>query len=215
VREDGSMPTLVERNRQRTREDIETAAARLFHDRGFAGTTVEAIANEAGVARRTFFRYFPNKEELALSMQEEYFPLLLTCLADRPASETPTEALCRAILLQVMELYDGPDHRHAAARLLEGQATLMREPRLQGALMARETGRQREIARVLAERLGSDPDADLRPRLIAAVVVRASYEAVAIALESYRPGEPVEALDIFRRAFCAAGLFCEPGSHPH
>jgi hypothetical protein len=77
------------------------------------------------------------------------------------------------------------------------------------------TGRQREIARVLAERLGSDPDADLRPRLIAAVVIRASYEAVAIALELYRPGEPVEALGIFVRAFCAAGLFCEPGSHPH
>ena len=54
------------RRRQQTSEQISAAAVRLFEARGVRGTTVDDVAREAGVSRRTFFRYFATKEDAAL-----------------------------------------------------------------------------------------------------------------------------------------------------
>lgn len=43
---------------------IEEAAAELFLEQSFAGTTVDEIANRAGVSRATFFNYFNSKGDL-------------------------------------------------------------------------------------------------------------------------------------------------------
>ena len=44
--------------KDRTREDIRAAALDLFESRGLEGTTIDDIAAEASIGRRTFFRYF-------------------------------------------------------------------------------------------------------------------------------------------------------------
>ncbi len=43
------------------------AAVALFAERGFEDTTVAAIAERAGLTKRTFFRYFTDKREVLLS----------------------------------------------------------------------------------------------------------------------------------------------------
>jgi AcrR family transcriptional regulator len=49
--------------RAEVRRELVAAAARLFDERGYDDTTVDDIAAAAGVGRRTFFRYFPGKED--------------------------------------------------------------------------------------------------------------------------------------------------------
>ncbi|MFC0678358.1 TetR family transcriptional regulator [Lysobacter korlensis] len=52
------------RPRVSSRRTIEEAAAELFLERGYDGTTVDDIARRAGVGRATFFNYFPSKPDL-------------------------------------------------------------------------------------------------------------------------------------------------------
>lgn len=56
-------PTLTERRKAATRLDIARAAAELFTRDGLRATRAEDIARAAGVAPRTFYRYFATKEE--------------------------------------------------------------------------------------------------------------------------------------------------------
>lgn len=72
---------------RRTRKQIVDAAARLFVERGFAGTTVDAVAQEAGVSRKTVFTAVGGKVELlklaydfTLAGDDEPVPLV-----ERPA----------------------------------------------------------------------------------------------------------------------------------
>lgn len=56
--------TLHVRKQQFVREEIWDAAIRLFAEKGFDSTTVNDIARESGVSRRSFFRYFASKNDL-------------------------------------------------------------------------------------------------------------------------------------------------------
>lgn len=58
---------LRERKKKKTRELLHETALRLFAQQGFEATTVEQLTLEAGVSRRTFFRYFPSKEAVAFA----------------------------------------------------------------------------------------------------------------------------------------------------
>jgi AcrR family transcriptional regulator len=87
-----------EEHKQRTRSALEQAAARLFEERGFAATTVRDIALAAGVGERTFFRYFPSKEDLVLQQVRDLIPGLMDRVRARPAGEAPLTALREAIV---------------------------------------------------------------------------------------------------------------------
>ncbi|MDJ0317465.1 MULTISPECIES: TetR/AcrR family transcriptional regulator [Arthrobacter] len=61
--------SLRERNRLETWALIHDEASKLACEQGLANTTVEAIADAAGVSKRTFFNYFPAKEDAILGIQ--------------------------------------------------------------------------------------------------------------------------------------------------
>ena len=62
-------PTLRARKKAETWSAIHEAAAALAVRHGVEGTTVEAVAAAAGVSPRTFFNYFPAKEDAVLGMR--------------------------------------------------------------------------------------------------------------------------------------------------
>jgi AcrR family transcriptional regulator len=92
-------PSLRERKRTRTRLMIQAEAMRLFAAKGYDATTVEEIAEAAAISPRTFFRYFPTKEDVVL--WDEYDPQIGDLLAARPAAEPPAETL-RAIIREAL-----------------------------------------------------------------------------------------------------------------
>jgi AcrR family transcriptional regulator len=57
---------LRQRRRIRTKQLVQREALRLFADKGFDQTTVDDIAHAAAMSPRTFFRYFPSKEDVVL-----------------------------------------------------------------------------------------------------------------------------------------------------
>lgn len=114
--------SLRERNRARTRRDIEDAAWSLFRERGFEATTVDQIAAAAGVSKGTFFRYFATKEDVALGDHAAAVARLRTALAAE-GEGGPLERVRRA-LHAVGEPADDPEREGERARLLTEAPTV-------------------------------------------------------------------------------------------
>jgi AcrR family transcriptional regulator len=96
---------------------IQTEALRLFTEQGYAQTTVEEIADAAAISPRTFFRYFPTKEDVVL--WDEYDPQVGELLAARPDDEPAAESF-RAIIRETLAglLRRDPDQLLTRVRLL-------------------------------------------------------------------------------------------------
>jgi AcrR family transcriptional regulator len=88
--------SLRERTRRAVRNEIAHAAMGLFMTHGFESTTVEQIAQSAGISRRSFFRYFASKDEALAAGLAAIGDSVAEALADRPESENPWLALRRA-----------------------------------------------------------------------------------------------------------------------
>ncbi|WP_255254014.1 TetR/AcrR family transcriptional regulator [Streptomyces albidoflavus] len=92
---------LRERKKAATRQAVHEAAMRLTREHGLDHVTVEAIADAAGISRRTFSNYFAGKEDALLYGKEQYIQRLLDAVRDRPAEESNWQALRAAT--QVLE----------------------------------------------------------------------------------------------------------------
>ena len=87
-----------ERQRLHTRSRILIAAMELFRERGYTSVTIDDIVDEAGVAPRTFYRYFPAKEELVISFHSGAFDEFIAEVERGAASSGHLEVVRRAWL---------------------------------------------------------------------------------------------------------------------
>ena len=67
--------------------ELEAVALRLFEERGFNEVTIEEIAAEAHISTRTFYRYFPAKEDVLQLRIDRRAEALRAALAARPGDE--------------------------------------------------------------------------------------------------------------------------------
>lgn len=87
------MPGLREQKKQQTRQTISDAAIALFLDAGYDQTSVAAVAEAAGVSRRTLFSYFPAKEDLVLHRVADHEGEAARVVRSRPTRWSPLAAL--------------------------------------------------------------------------------------------------------------------------
>jgi len=161
---------LRERKKQRTREAIVKAAFGLFAERGFEGTTIAQIAEAAEIAPRTFFAYFPSKDDVVFHDFEEQYALVSSWLSEREAGANTFDALRAGIAESIEELGTEGGARLEEKRL---RHKLARENPSLAAHAEYLRGRFAElVSDSVAEDLGDAPS-DLRPRLVAAAMTAA------------------------------------------
>ncbi|CAN5287276.1 hypothetical protein BH09ACT1_BH09ACT1_10110 [soil metagenome] len=58
----------LDQKRRRIRGELTSAARRFTAERGLSGFTVQELSDMVGISRRTFFNYFPSKEDAVLGL---------------------------------------------------------------------------------------------------------------------------------------------------
>ena len=152
--------TLARRKQEVVRVALAAAAEQLFVARGFEETTVEQIAEAAGVSRRTFFRYFESKEDVLAEHAERFGEHFYRDLAARPPGEPPLVAIRNALVPALEAALQDADVLRCTIRLLRETNSLRR------VVLARRNRLEERVAALMTRRLGAD-DADNGPMLLA------------------------------------------------
>jgi AcrR family transcriptional regulator len=183
---------LRERKRTRTRLMIQAEAMRLFAENGYENTTVEQIAYAAAISPRTFFRYFPTKEDVVL--WDEYDPIAVDLFEARPEGESPADTLRAIIREAVAGLYRrDPEQLLVRARLLGSV------PELRARMLEQQDSGNELLASLLARRHGRPVD-DLGIRVLAS----AFGAAITIAVDAWqKEGGESDLLELVERAIDA------------
>ena len=199
------MTGLRERKKLDTRRALSDAALKLAFEGDFDAVTREAIAELAGVSLRTFNNYFTGKYEALAYRQAERLRRSIALLRQRPADEPLWTSITAAVLGPLEEDFrdaDGEEDKIPSRTELAEIRTLLMRPEFR-------EGVHKELLDewivAIAERTGTDPDRDMYPRLVAAII-RAVGDA---ATDLYvRADPPVEITTLLRSAFAevAAGL---------
>ncbi|MFI7642112.1 TetR/AcrR family transcriptional regulator [Nonomuraea sp. NPDC049400] len=85
-----------ERKKRQTRQLLVSTALRLFAEQGYEQTTVAQIAAAADVATKTFFNYFPTKEDVLFAQAAQYMELSADVVAAREPADGLAEVLLKA-----------------------------------------------------------------------------------------------------------------------
>ena len=142
--------------------ELEAVALRLFEARGFGDVTVEEIAAEAHISVRTFYRYFPAKDDVMQVRIDRRSEALRAALSARPVDEPPLQSI-RVALEEVVSAEDTALLRRWTA-VIEATPSVLR-----AVLGGIQLKGHRVIAEFLGARLGLPSDA-LVPTMLAAAV---------------------------------------------
>ncbi|MFB6789582.1 TetR family transcriptional regulator [Streptomyces olivaceus] len=154
------------------REALVAAAFRLFVERGYEETTVDDIVALAGVGRRSFFRYFPSKEDVVFPDHERCLADMKAFLAAAPEDADPVRRVCDAARLVLHMYAENPEFSVQRYHLTK------KVPGLRAYELSVVWRYERALAEYLRARLGGRPDGILHADVIAAAVVAAHNNAL-------------------------------------
>lgn len=154
---------LAARKREVVREALRLAAERLIAKRGYENVTIEKIAREAGVSRRTYFRYFETKEDVVVAGSDRYADDLLAAVAARPQREPPLLSIRNALVPALEESLRNAGMIRSVIEMLRGNTALRR------AMLERRNRLEERLAALLARRMQRDLRSDPAPVLLAYV----------------------------------------------
>jgi AcrR family transcriptional regulator len=173
----GDAPGLRERRRIRQKQAIQAEALKLFVANGYEQTTVDDIAHAAAISPRTFFRYFPTKEDVVLWDEYDDRPLIER-EAVGPLGD-PLTALLKAVQADVADMYEKDAQRLLIRVRLAYRDASIRARFFVGLLEFIEA-KYHEVVTLL----GVDPDDDQFKIRLGAI-----YVAIFVAVERWQRGD--------------------------
>jgi AcrR family transcriptional regulator len=188
------------RKRRATSQRLAETGLKLFLQQGYEATTLDQIAEAAGVSRRTVFHYFDQKEDILLAWKAGFADAMRTAiLAQRP--DKPPLTLALDAFLQLASQFEADDH-------IRIERLLASTERLDASKHAKYAEQEQAVFEALTE-LSPAPDRRERLRLVAMVAVG----ALRVAFERWLQRGGVEPLaDHLRRAFAELRAEIESGS---
>ncbi|MFF8019385.1 TetR family transcriptional regulator [Streptomyces sp. NPDC007929] len=181
------------------RDALVAAAFQLFPERGYEQTTVDDIVSLAGVGRRSFFRYFPSKEDVVFPDHERCLADMTAFLADASDDDEPVRRVCDAARLVLRMYAENPAFSVQRYRLTK------RVPGLRAYELSVVWRYERALAEYLRRRFAARRDGTLQADVIAAAVVAAHNNALRSWLRSDGRGDASatvgHALDYVQSAF--------------
>jgi mycofactocin system transcriptional regulator len=161
----------VGRRRSTTPHHITDVALRLFADHGFAEVSVDDVAQAAGIARRTVFRYYASKSAIPWGDFDAHLQHLRELL-DRIDPGVPLGAALRTALLAFNTFDESETPRHR-----QRMRVILQTAELQAYSMTMYAGWRQVIAGFVARRSGVK-STDLLPQTVA-------WTMLGIALSAY------------------------------
>lgn len=160
----------VGRRRSTTPEHISGVAIDLFVNHGFAEVSVDDIAQAAGIARRSVFRYYASKNAIPWGDFDAHLQHLGELLGDVDPDMPLGDAL-RAALLSFNTFDESETARHR-----QRMRVILQTAELQAYSMTMYAGWREVIAGFVAHRIGAKP-ADLRPQTVAWMMLGVALSA--------------------------------------
>ncbi|WP_413798210.1 TetR family transcriptional regulator [Streptomyces iranensis] len=170
------------------REALIEAAFQLFLVHGFERTTVDDIVARAGVGRRSFFRYFPSKEDVVFPEHERCLAEMSAFLTTSTAGE-PLDVVCDAARLVTRMYAANPEFSVQRYRLTR------EVPSLRGYELSVVHRYERTLAHYLRQRYAGDHAGALRAEVQAAAVVAAHNNGLRTWLRGGGQGDAAKAVD--------------------
>ncbi|MFR9787302.1 TetR family transcriptional regulator [Streptomyces sp. MB22_4] len=181
------------------RDALVEAAFRLFLERGYEQTTVDDIVALAGVGRRSFFRYFPSKEDVVFPDHERCLAEMTAFLAAGGEEHEPVRRVCDAVRMVLRMYAENPAFSVQRYRLTR------KVPGLRAYELSVVWRYERAMAEYLRGRFAGRPDGTLRADVLAAAVAAAHNNALRSWLRSDGKGDAEatvdHALEYVRREF--------------
>src|SRR3954453_32076 len=193
----------VGRRRSTTWDHISNVAIDLFAAHGFDEVSVDDVAEAAGIARRTLFRYYPSKNALPWGDFDAHLDHMRDLLAGLDPDVPIGDALRTALLaFNSFDETETARHRQRMRVILETTA-------LQAYSMTMYAGWRSVVAEFVAERLGAKAE-DLVPQTVAWTMLGAALSAY----EHWLGGASVSLLQALGDAFAtvSGGLSVLEGS---
>lgn len=154
-----------------SRSEIEHIALEMFTARGFDATTVDDVAQAAGIGRRTFFRYYASKNDVPWGAFDEQLAMMRSLFAAVPEDVGVMEGIRSTVLaFNDVPAAEQPWHRQRMRLILTS-------PTLQAHSTLRYSEWRSVVAEFVASRLGR-PAGSLIPRTL-------GHACLAVALAAY------------------------------
>jgi AcrR family transcriptional regulator len=182
---------LRERKKAQTRQALQDAALDLFVRQGFEQTTVEEIADACDVSPRTYFRYFPTKEDVLFADSQQRCAALVEVLAAQPPELAPFPALHAAMRAVAL------GYRHERPVLLARTAIVHGSPNLRAYKAEHQRGWEESVIAELARReeARGSTISPLELRLVTSVSIGALRAALDTWLEAEHAPDLLVLLD--------------------